>query len=401
VKTPEIAVIGGGPAGLSCALSFVAAGGDPRAIVVYERARYPREKPCAGGLGGRGEAILFALGAMPDVPAVPVSAASLQGRFGFRRVEPARDLPGGTIGRVIRREAFDGALAECARSRGIRIEEGYALQALEERAEHIHATFTDRGGVEKSLQFPIVVGADGVGSTVRKSLGLGRGLPYAQVVECDTETTPYDRPRDELHFDVEDRRYHGYAWDFPTLVAGSPAVCRGVYVVRWGGCDEAGVCDPGALLEERLVRLGARPLSKKRKRFAERGWLPGTTISSRRRLLIGEAAGIDPVTGEGIAQALESGFDAGKFLAARHSPARWSMHFARSRLGRDLRLRTGGLAPFFGRSRDAVEALLLADPTLLDAATRHFAGLPLERAATAVALLRGAAAAAEYKLRRR
>ncbi len=394
-------MIGGGPAGLSCALSYVAAGGDPRAIVVYERARYPREKPCAGGLGGRGEAILFALGAMPDVPTVPVSAASLQGRFGFRRVEPARNLPGSTIGRVVRREAFDGALAECARRRGIRIEEGCSLLALEERAEHIRATFTDHAGPGKTLEFAVVVGADGVGSTVRKSLGLGRGLPYAQVVECDTEPTPYDRPRDELHFDVEDRRYHGYAWDFPTLVGGSPAVCRGVYVVRWDGCDEAGVRDPGPLLEERLLRLGARPLSKKRKRFAERGWLPGTTISSARRLLIGEAAGIDPVTGEGIAQALESGFDAGKFLAERQSPARWSMHFTHSRLGRDLRLRTGGLAPFFGRSRDAVEALLLVDPTLLDAATRHFAGLPLERAATAAALLRGAAAAAEYKLRRR
>lgn len=396
MNSPDLAIVGGGPSGIACALSFVAAGGDPRRIVVYEKAHFPREKPCAGGLGGRGEAILERLAALPDVPAVRVAAASLQGRFGFRRVEP-----GATIGRVVRRETFDDALAQIARRRGVRVEEGWTLQRLEEHADCIHAFFTDPSGKERSRRFATVVGADGVGSSVRRSLGLGRGLPYAQVVECDTEPTRYDRPRDELHFDVEDRRYHGYAWDFPTLLGGAPAVCRGVYVVRWAGCEEAGVCDPGPLLEERLQRLGARPLSKKRKRFAERGWLPGTVLSSPRRLLIGEAAGIDPVTGEGIAQALEGGFEAGKYLAAGKDVAGWSMHFARSRLGRDLRFRTAGLAPFFGRSRDAVEALLLREPALLDAATRHFAGLPLEAAATAVALFRGAAAAAEYKLRRR
>ena len=65
-------------------------------------------------------------------------------------------------------------------------------------------------------------------------------------------------------------------------------------------------------------------------------------------MLAGEAAGIDPVTGEGIAQAIEYGVLAGEFLARTlaASPSgpvdvsRWHGVVARSRLARDLRIRT-------------------------------------------------------------
>ena len=69
----DIVIVGGGPAGTTTALALVRA--DPalaRRVVVLEKARFPREKPCAGALGGRGDALLRDLGVEVDVPAAHV-----------------------------------------------------------------------------------------------------------------------------------------------------------------------------------------------------------------------------------------------------------------------------------------------------------------------------------------
>src|SRR6185369_2448807 len=79
-----------------------------------------------------------------------------------------------------------------------------------------------------------VVGADGVGSFVRRALGAPKGRWLAQVIEVDTPATPQDFPRDLLHFDITDRSLQGYVWDFPTLVNGEALVCRGIYDLRDG-----------------------------------------------------------------------------------------------------------------------------------------------------------------------
>ena len=52
------------------------------------------------------------------------------------------------------------------------------------------------------------------------------------------------------------------------------------------------------------MRVGLDLSGYKKKRYAERGFSPHEPASAPRLLLVGEAAGIDPITGEGIAQAL-------------------------------------------------------------------------------------------------
>src|SRR5262249_36675197 len=153
----------------------------------------------------------------------------------------------------------------------------------------------------------------------------------AQVVELDTEPIPADRDRDLLHFDGSDGGPHGYAWDFPTVVDGRPLVCRGVYELRVEGrapdrsgpargartANGGGVLDVRARLAARLASMGLDIARYPLKRFAERGFELHQPVSTRRVLLVGEAAGIDPLTGEGIAQALQYGEVAGRYLAAR------------------------------------------------------------------------------------
>ena len=64
------------------------------------------------------------------------------------------------------------------------------------------------------------------------AFALPKGRFTAQVVEIDTEPVEADLDRRFLHFDVTDRAFTGYAWDFPTIVGGSELVCRGVYELR-------------------------------------------------------------------------------------------------------------------------------------------------------------------------
>jgi menaquinone-9 beta-reductase len=364
---PEVidaVIVGGGPAGIVTALSLVAA--EPHQawrVVVLEKAHYPREKPCAGAVGGRGLRILERLGALPDVPSVPITTMSFRAPAG----EEAAEV--GDIGRVVRRIEFDHALAEIARSRGVRIVEGAKVDGVE--LANGRATLR-AGGVTYDAR--VVVGADGVGSAVRKAMGLGAGTLRAQVLELDTEMVPSDRARNALHFDATDRGLTGYYWDFPTIVGGRELMCRGIYHLKLGEGD----VDLPARLGAYLGKLGLDLASYKQKRYAERGLDFTEKLSSGPLMLVGEAAGIDPITGEGIAQAIEYGELAGAFVARvlqkRDLVERWTAVVHRSRLGVDLRLRRRLVHAFFGPHRPSMERLLL-DPIALRCGGRHFGAL--------------------------
>jgi flavin-dependent dehydrogenase len=225
----------------------------------------------------------------------------------------------------------------------------------------------------------IVVGADGVGSIVRKATGLGAGVLRAQVLELDTESTGSDRDRDLVHFDTRDHGFSGYYWDFPTRVGGRDLVCRGVYHLRIG----AGDVDIHARLGARLATMGLAIDDYKNKRFSERGLAENEPLVSGPLMLVGEAAGIDPVTGEGIAQAIEYGVLAGRFLVdvlkGKSPLAHWTEIVNGSRLGVDLRIRRRLVRTFFGPSRARVERLLVTSPAAVRAGCRHFGALPAER----------------------
>ncbi|HTN84877.1 MAG TPA: FAD-dependent monooxygenase, partial [Sorangium sp.] len=220
----EVVIVGGGPAGISTAI-FLAHRRPALAdrIVVLEKERYPRDKFCAGGLGERADRALSAIGVRVDVPSVPVNGVSAAFQIG----EIA--LREGSIGRVVRRVEFDRALALAARARGVRIVEGARVTA---------ASASPRGALVESSAGTFagraVVGADGVGSVVRRAMGLPFGRLRAQAVEVDTEPVAGDRARDLLHFEMRDRSFPGYLWDFPTVVDGRELVCRGAYVLHEG-----------------------------------------------------------------------------------------------------------------------------------------------------------------------
>ena len=203
-------------------------------------------------------------------------------------------------------------------------------------------------------------------------------------MEIDTESVESDLARDLLLFDAENRALPGYYWDFPTIVDGKPMVCRGVYLLR------SGAETPRVQIQEVLSQqLEARGLSLghyRKKRYAERGFEPHKPYSCQRVLLVGEAAGIDPVTGEGIAQAIQYGAVAGRYLSRCFREvdfefADWPARVRRSMVGRDLFVRVLGVPLFYGGPRPNVERFLLSTPEFIRLGLQHFAGKPWSRTA--------------------
>lgn len=370
----ELLIVGGGPAGLSTALFVLHARPELRGrVIVLEKARYPREKPCAGAMGARADKLLASIGVEVDVPSVRVdgmSVATVLGRAGHA-------IP--SIGRVVRRLEFDHALARIALDRGVILVEDARVDGVAIGSSGVELT-TSRG----PFRGRALVGADGVGSVVRRAMGLSFGRYRAQVIEVDTGPVEGDPDRSTLHFDLSDRSLSGYFWDFPTIVGGRELYCRGVYELS-GAAPAAEGSAPlplAARFEARLAGQGLRLADFKQKRFAERGFELHQPFAVPRVVLVGEAAGIDPITGEGIAQAVEYAHAAGPYLAARLASDAldfedWGEHVRKSRIGFDLGIRTRIVGMCFGPRRAAMERYLLRTPSLLDAALMAWAGTPV------------------------
>ncbi len=376
MQNAEVLIVGGGPAGISTALFLSHAAPElTDRIVVLEKARYPREKYCAGGVGARADKLLGSIGVVVDVPSVWLEGVA------FRAMGRTLTVREGAIGRVVRRIEFDHALARIAMERGIRVVEEAAVSAIH-RVEG-GLVVESRAG---RFRAPVLVGADGVASIVRRALGFVSTRYRAQALEIDTEPVDSDLPRDLLMFDASDRKLPGYYWDFPTLVDGREMICRGVYLLKTGDNDPQ--IEIQDVLSEQLEARGLRLSSFRKKRFAERGFEPHRPVSRPHVLLVGEAAGIDPVTGEGIAQAIQYGAVAGRYLArrCRHKSfdfADWETEVRRTMIGRDLRVREKGVRLFYGEARPAIERFLLDTPDFMRIGLQHFAGKRWSRLAIA------------------
>ena len=362
----DVAIVGGGPAGISTALFLHAVAPHvAERTVVLEKRKYPRDKFCAGAIGARAFRKLDAIGVSVDVPSADVSAVSVQFAAGDRVVERHG------LGHVVRRIEFDHALAKQAAARGITVREGTAVSGLELGPRSV-ALWLEGG---ETVRARTVVGADGVAGIVRRAVGLAPSRLRAQAVEVDTDPSAGDPRSDALHFDFRLRDLNGYAWDFPTIVGGERKVCRGVYVIT----DRQH--EPARFYLARYLELRGLSIADYRiKQYAERGFEPGAAMSRPRVILVGEAAGIDIASGEGIPQAIAYGQLAATYLSGalrdgEFGFADWRHQVRSAGVGKRLRIRHLAYELFFGDRRDLIERVALDCPALMDVAVRDFAGV--------------------------
>lgn len=325
----DILIIGGGPAGLSTALHLqrIAPHLSDR-VLILERERYPRPKLCAGGLVFDAEILLQRLEL--DVREVP-HVDSQQINFEFKGKGLNFRVPRQHALRVIRRDEFDNWLAEKAKSRGIEIRELVSVKNVIPDNEGVTVE-TDRA----TFRAQVVVGADGSNGITRRCIFPNAPVHTARVLEVITPSqpppnptihnlTPHTKSSSSYLGEVPEGRrgsvayfefspvpsnIAGYIWDFPTQVKGEPMRCWGIYDTNLLANEtRPPLKEP---LAEEMSRFGFDLSDYELKGHPIRWFSPRSPMSAPRVLLVGDAAGADPLFGEGISMALGYGL-----LAAR------------------------------------------------------------------------------------
>ena len=278
----DVIVIGAGPAGSTTAYRLARAGAR---VCLMDRARFPRDKPCGGGL---------TLRAVRELPfsVEPVVEDRIETiELGFRYTRRWSRRAKQPLVLMTQRRRLDAFLAEQAVTAGAEFRDGSKVTAVDP---------SGRVAIDgERLDADVVVGADGANGITARSLG--RPAPeHGVALEGNVAYTHVSRERFQGRAVAELGAVPGgYAWVFP----------KGDHVnVGVGGWQSE-----GPRLRDHLRELcAAFEIDEAEVRDLRGHRLPMRGASMRpvegRLLLVGDAAGlVDPLSGDGMYEAVFSG----------------------------------------------------------------------------------------------
>ena len=361
VRTVDVLVVGGGPAGSATAITATRAG---RSVLLVDKATFPRDKCCGDGLTTLALRLGQQLGLDPTPISdwQPVEGAVLHSPSG-RSVRFPLPHDDGHYAAVVPRREYDAALLGLARTSGTEVAESHAVTGID--VDDAGATVTVDG--MGRIRAATVVAADGMWSPVRRILGLSSDDDRGQWHAFRQYVSDVGPAAANLHVWFEADLLPGYAWSFP-LPGGRANV--GFGILRGG---PVAVGATGQIWDELMDRpsirsvLGDHALPEERRM----AWpIPAkvdrAVLDHGPVLFVGDAAAAtDTLTGEGIGQALLTGILAGEAVLAGGPPANVAEVYRRSvrrELVADHRMSTA-LQAMLARPAGARAAVRLAGAT--------------------------------------
>ncbi|MGI8886292.1 MAG: geranylgeranyl reductase family protein [Gaiellaceae bacterium] len=293
----DVLVAGAGPAGSAAAMHLARGGAR---VLLADRARFPRDKPCGGGLTGR--ALRYVPCDVSSVVEHVVDGFVLRAGYRSRLVRRSQT----PVILMTQRRRLDAFLAEQAAAAGAEFRDGAAVSEIVCEPSKVIARI---GGAR--IEASYLVGADGANGIVARSALAGDEILLGVALEGNVAWG-----------DIDPAPYRGTAWVELGVVPGG-------YGWVFPKSDHANLGVGGWLEEGPRLRLHLARLAREHGLDPEaltnvRGHrLPMRRLGSRaargRVLLVGDAAGlVDPLSGDGIYEAFVSArLAADAVLAAR------------------------------------------------------------------------------------
>ncbi|BAN00536.1 NAD(P)/FAD-dependent oxidoreductase [Ilumatobacter coccineus] len=304
----DVCVVGAGPAGTSTALHLIREG---LSVALLDRATFPRDKCCGDGLTSLALRELRRLDALPDHLSSwrTIERAEVVSPSGRRLGLDLRRQP--PIAATARRMEFDSFLLERAEQAGAMVRTGSGISDIRVDDSSVRITSDDARVVVARH----VVGADGARSTLRRLLTQNtehRNQRHDLLAMRAYGTEQADVRSDVLRVWFPPDLIPGYVWSFPS---GKREINFGIMVNRrhFGKTGQL-----RAVWDKLSAGSSAIPIDQVQN---PKSWpIPSTLrlnrLSDSGALFVGDAAGLaDPMTGEGIGQALVSGRYAAESIA--------------------------------------------------------------------------------------
>lgn len=281
----DILVIGAGPAGAAAAKIAAEAG---LRVGIVDKAHFPRAKLCGGLVTGRSVHALDRIFQIAPTSDLFLCATQIRFTANGKTLAQIADAPPMYL---TMRWDFDAALLNRAIASGAAPHLGQPVRAFDPDTK----TVTLRDGT--TLRYRCLIAADGVGSLIAKTL-FGQAFAAQTIgfgLEVERPCQTPEPPVVEVDFTAAQ---WGYGWSFPKASSQTIGV---------GGIKSRNP-DLASAMQRYLKQTSPdTPEAKVKGHYLPFGAFRKTPGQDA-ILLVGDAAGlVDPITGEGIALALESG----------------------------------------------------------------------------------------------
>jgi len=293
ISNKEIIIVGGGPAGISTWLHLNKIAPDLASkTVLIEKEKYPRDKLCGGAIVNLGQEILKNLRVNADYPTISINNTE------YRYENDVLNYKEKDFLKITNRYDFDYSLAKTAMERGLEIKQSEEFINYFKKNNDVIVKTN-----KSNYKAKILIGADGANSKIRNNMKNVKKPRLAPAIEIFSPVKKdidleFSSNKAIIDFSSLNEGLQGYIWHFPCLINNQPFMNHGICDIHMN-IDKTRA-DIKKIFSQELKKrkINCKPMQWKGHPVP---WYASKTkLSEKNIILVGDAAGIEPLIGGGI-----------------------------------------------------------------------------------------------------